>query len=178
MARCTDCRSDGRKSMIAPKPLVYALLLLAGTACSTMTPDEKIVNELAAIGLESVITERGVVVYLPDVLFDFNSARLSERALQQVAAIGDVALRLAEGRPLAIEGHTDSIGDDEYNLDLSRRRAETVLEALAETGVPRELMRSEGFGEQFPIAPNKLPDGRDDPEGRQRNRRVEVVIEY
>ena len=81
------------------------------------------------------------------------------------------------GRPNRIEGHTDSIGTDAYNQKLSEARARTVRDWLAKRNVIPASTPIRGFGKSMPIAPNTTADGKDDPEGRQRNRRVEVVFE-
>lgn len=78
---------------------------------------------------------------------------------------------------MLIEGHTDAKGSEAYNLKLSERRAEAVVEWLAvREGIDTAWLDRRGLGEAQPAAPNARPDGRDDPEGRQRNRRVEVIL--
>ena len=115
----------------------------------------------------------GTLIRLDDrVLFDFDQATLRSEAgpvLDKVAA----ALT-GLGVPLQVNGHTDAKGDDAYNLDLSGRRAQAVADALASRGVDAELV-VKGFGETRPVAPNEI-DGKDNPSGRQQNRRVEIVI--
>jgi OmpA-OmpF porin, OOP family len=106
------------------------------------------------------------------VLFDFDQDTLRPEAgsvLDQVAA----ALTAVSGR-LQVNGHTDAKGSDSYNLDLSKRRAETVAAALVERGLSADLV-AQGFGESQPIAANAL-GGKDNPGGRAQNRRVEIVI--
>ena len=93
------------------------------------------------------------------------------------SAVAEIVVRLAPERTLSVEGHTDSVGTEEYNLDLSLRRAQTVMAELAAGGVMKEKIRSVGHGERFPVAPNQTASGRDDPQGRAQNRRVEVIIE-
>jgi hypothetical protein len=79
--------------------------------------------------------------------------------------------------PVVIEGHTDSVGTDEYNQELSERRAERVRNWLLEHRVvERRAVSTIGFGEKKPVAPNTKPDGKDNPPGRALNRRVEVVV--
>ena len=76
-----------------------------------------------------------------------------------------------------VEGHTDWIGSDACILRLSTRRAGSVRNWLVrEAGVPRPAVSTAGYGESRPVAPNSTPDGRDDPDGRQRNRRVELLV--
>ena len=115
----------------------------------------------------------GTLIRLDDrVLFDFDQATLRSEAgsvLDKVAA-ALTALTV----PLLVNGHTDAQGSDSYNLDLSRRRAQAVADALASRGVDTDLT-VKGFGETRPVAPNEI-DGSDNPSGRQQNRRVEIVI--
>jgi outer membrane protein OmpA-like peptidoglycan-associated protein len=121
---------------------------------------------------------RGLRVTLDaDVLFDFDRAELRPEAGPRLQRLmQEVSARIP--RPaFRVEGHTDSIGSDAYNLRLSTRRAESVRNWLVQAGgVPRAAVSTAGYGESRPVAPNSTPDGRDDPEGRQRNRRVELVV--
>lgn len=121
-------------------------------------------------------TSRGLrLTVRGDVLFDFDADRLRGDATQVLGEIGDL-IRTQNPRALRITGHTDSIGDDAYNLDLSLRRARNVAAALASRGnLP--AVNVEGLGETQPVAANARPDGTDDPAGRQRNRRVEILLE-
>lgn len=112
-----------------------------------------------------------------DVLFAFDRADLGPEAqavLQQTAT----TIRNEASGPVRIDGYTDSVGDDAYNLDLSRRRAEAVRSGLAVplagAGPP---LTANGRGEADPVSPNANPDGSDNPEGRARNRRVTISFE-
>jgi len=83
----------------------------------------------------------------------------------------------AAGKAVRIEGHTDAKGSEAYNKQLSIRRAESVKSWLIEKeGLGDRSFSTEGFGAKKPVAPNVKPDGSDDPEGRQKNRRVEIVL--
>lgn len=84
---------------------------------------------------------------------------------------------MVTGGAITLRGHSDSRGHDGDNLVASRRRAEAVADYLLEKGVPRERMTVIALGENRPVAPNAKPDGSDDPEGRARNRRVEVEVQ-
>ena len=123
-------------------------------------------------------TDDGVRAALPsDVLFDFDSAVLRPEASSTLDRLAD-GIRERTPARVRVEGHTDAKGSDAYNLDLSNRRAGAVLDYLSDSGeIEGGMMRAEGFGEARPVAPNAKPDGSDDPEGRQRNRRVEIVLE-
>ena len=111
-----------------------------------------------------------------DVLFAFDKWTLTPDATETLTALGPLLQK--EGRhPARIEGHTDAIGSDEYNQRLSTQRARTVQEWLvAHTYLPSSTA-IQGYGKKRPVAPNTHPDGSDDPAGRQKNRRVEVVID-
>ena len=124
-------------------------------------------------------TVPGVVVSLPDVyLFAFNSSAIGAEGR---AKLKELATYLARpellGRDVSIEGHTDSIGTDAVNQSLSERRAESVRRELLAGGVQEGRIVARGFGESKPIASNTTAGGADDPAGRARNRRVEIVIE-
>ena len=136
-----------------------------------------LLNELKRQHLDARETERGVVVNLPDVFFEFNRANLTGTAQMNVEHIAHILRDQASGRHVSVEGHTDSIGSDAYNLALSRRRATTVTQALAANGVNERRLVTRGYGEKYPIAPNTYANGSDNPMGRAKNRRVEVVIE-
>lgn len=109
-----------------------------------------------------------------DVLFDFDKAELrpeAKPALDKVAAV----LRAHPKATAKIEGHTDGKGDAAYNRKLSDRRAESVRQWLAANGVGMR-MSTRGWGKEKPVAPNSLPGGKDNPDGRQKNRRVEITM--
>ncbi len=119
--------------------------------------------------LEAERTERGLVLTLGDVLFDFNETTLKPGGIRAVNELARFMQEYQE-RKVLIEGYTDSIGSDEYNLQLSERRAASVREALLERGISRDRIRIVGYGKQYPVASNASESG------RQQNRRVEVVI--
>lgn len=115
----------------------------------------------------------GTLIRIPsEVLFDFDKATLRPEAKPVIAA---VAKALAGSTtPVQVNGHTDALGTDAYNQDLSQRRAQAVVAALRAAGVTIPL-QGQGFGESQPVAPNTLK-GKDNPAGRQLNRRVEIVL--
>jgi outer membrane protein OmpA-like peptidoglycan-associated protein len=122
-------------------------------------------------------TAETIEVTLPaDILFDFDKAVIRPDAEKPMREIADL-LRDKAHRNVVIEGYTDSLGGDAYNQKLSERRAAAVKTWL----VSREGLRTTpfatmGFGPRNPVAPNKNPDGSDNPEGRQLNRRVTLII--
>lgn len=114
-------------------------------------------------------TDRGMVVTLSDLLFDTGRATLkpgADRDLDRLAT----ALKHNPNMRVMIEGHTDSVGGDDYNQALSERRAEAVADALRMRGVPENRYEVRGLGKAYPVASN------DTPAGRQQNRRVEIVF--
>lgn len=115
-------------------------------------------------------TDRGVVVTLGDVLFDTAKATLKPGAYTTIDRLATV-LKEDGARKVLIEGHTDSVGSDEYNQSLSERRAASVQAALFERGVAASQISTVGKGEMTPVASN------DDAGGRQQNRRVELVFQ-
>ena len=138
---------------------------------------EALLAGLARKGLAAQASARGVVMILPESVFEYGTADLPKASKRRLHELAGVILEQASGVPVSVEGHTDSIGAELFNRGLSQRRAKAVADELAAGGIAQGLLRSAGFGAQFPIAPNERPDGSDDPDGRARNRRVEIVIE-
>ena len=119
--------------------------------------------------LEAQQTERGLLVTLGDVLFAFDKAELSAQAAPRLDKLAGFLAQFPE-RQMLIEGYTDSVGNEAYNLSLSERRAQAVRDALVERGVGSARITARGYGKAHPIADNSTPDG------RAMNRRVEIVI--
>ena len=127
--------------------------------------------------LGAKITDRQIRIDLAaDVLFDFDKYSLRPAANESLKKIGQVVSGYPDA-PLAIEGHTDGKGTHAYNMTLSDNRAGAVKKWLMENaGIKSSRITTKGWGETKPVAPNKKPDGSDDPEGRQKNRRVELTL--
>jgi outer membrane protein OmpA-like peptidoglycan-associated protein len=122
------------------------------------------------VDLETRQTERGLIVTLGDVLFEVDRADLKPGAqltLQQLVQV----LRENPSAMVAVEGHTDSTGTQDYNLSLSLARANAVGTYLVSQGIARERISTRGLGQDYPVASNA------DAAGRQQNRRVELVIQ-
>ena len=128
----------------------------------------QLLNQLNSI-LQTRDSARGLIVNMSDVLFDTGSYTLKPGAREKLAKISGILLA-HPGLNLQIEGHTDSTGSDQFNQQLSEQRAGSVRDFLAEQGVPVSTITARGFGKTQPVASN------DTPEGRQRNRRVELVL--
>lgn len=111
-----------------------------------------------------------------DVLFDFDKDTLKPAAQETLQKAATVIREQTKG-DIRIDGHTDAKGDDSYNQKLSERRAAAVKNWLTGNGnLAGRRMGAHGFGEQRPVASNTLADGSDDPDGRQKNRRVEITV--
>lgn len=114
-------------------------------------------------------TERGMVITLGDVLFDTNKAQLKPggiRSLEKLAGF----LKQYPQRNVQVEGHTDSTGSADYNLELSERRANAVRTSLLDMGINSDRISTRGYGQESPVASN------DTAMGRQLNRRVEIIL--
>ena len=128
-------------------------------------------------GLNIRVTDMGTIIDLAaDALFEFDKADLTpaaEAQLQKAAAL----IRKAPPGGIQVIGHTDAKGDDAYNQRLSEARARTVADWFAaQVGVRQREFTVSGKGETAPIAPNETVTGADDPAGRTKNRRVEVIL--
>ena len=119
--------------------------------------------------LKAKKTDRGLVLTLGDVLFDTGKATLKPGAYATIDRLAS-ALKEDTARKVVIEGHTDSVGSDDFNQVLSQNRAQSVQAALMERGVSGSQISAVGKGEAFPVASN------DDAAGRQQNRRVELIF--
>ena len=114
-------------------------------------------------------------ILLKNILYDFDKADLrpeSKIALDHLVAI------MADNPELKVElsSHADSVGPDAYNLALSQQRAQACVNYILSKGIGKERIYARGYGKSRPLAPNSLPDGRDNPAGRQLNRRTEFTI--
>jgi outer membrane protein OmpA-like peptidoglycan-associated protein len=109
-----------------------------------------------------------------DVLFDFDKFDLLPAARPALEKVGAV-FKAYPKASATIEGHTDGKGNDQYNQRLSEQRADSVRRWLAANGVTARLT-ARGFGKTRPIAANAMPNGADNPQGRQKNRRVEITV--
>ncbi len=129
---------------------------------------EEIAKELDDVTIQRV--EEGIAVSFDSgILFDFDSAALRPQARENLRKLAQIMSEDDETR-LLIVGHTDSVGDENYNMRLSQRRAQSATDYMISQGLDRNRVSTEGRGEYEPIATNETD------EGRQENRRVEVAI--
>jgi outer membrane protein OmpA-like peptidoglycan-associated protein len=119
--------------------------------------------------LKAKQTERGLVLTLSNVQFALNKADLSPGGIQAADQLAQFMKKYPK-RNVMVEGYTDNTGSADYNQALSERRADSVRDALVSDGINPQRIVTKGFGEQYPVASNATLDG------RQRNRRVEIVI--
>jgi outer membrane protein OmpA-like peptidoglycan-associated protein len=129
---------------------------------------KQLLQQLSSI-LQTHDTVRGLIVNMSDVLFDTGSYTLKPGAREKLAKISGILLAYPALK-VQVEGHTDSVGSDDFNQRLSEQRAESVREYLVDQQVPANAVTAFGFGKTKPVATN------DTPEGRQANRRVELVV--
>ena len=154
-------------------PVSGKVLELRGLASGVAGKAAAIEAALKELGAK--VTEQEIRIELSaDVLFDFDKADLRAEATPALEKVATV-LRTYPAANATIEGHTDSKGDDRYNQNLSERRAASVRGWLGSHGVGNP-MTTRGWGETKPVVPNSKPGGADDPEGRQKNRRVEITL--
>jgi outer membrane protein OmpA-like peptidoglycan-associated protein len=119
--------------------------------------------------LQTRDTARGLIVNMSDVLFDTAKYSLRPEAREKLAKVSGI-LAGHPGLRMQVEGHTDSVGGDDYNQQLSEQRAMSVRDYLTQAGIPVTSVTSRGFGKTQPVASNSTGPG------RQQNRRVELVI--
>ena len=119
--------------------------------------------------LQTRDTARGLIVSMPDVLFDFNKYTLKPEARERLARVSGIVLAYPDLK-LQIEGYTDAIGSEEYNQTLSEKRAEAVRDYLVSSGVSMNNVAAQGLGKADPVADNSTSAG------RKLNRRVEMIV--
>jgi outer membrane protein OmpA-like peptidoglycan-associated protein len=159
--------ADAEQARMAAQAQLAAAQAAQADAQAAQANAAKLQNQLAE--LEAKQTDRGLVLTLGDVLFDTGRAELKAGAFRTVDRLATF-MRDHPERSLEVEGYTDSVGSDALNMTLSQRRADAVRGALLSRGVEGSRITTNGMGKASPVASN------DTAEGRQRNRRVEIVI--
>lgn len=119
--------------------------------------------------------ELNMSIVLKDVYYDFDKSSLRPESDKTLTNLVEI-LNTNPGIVVELSSHTDSKGDDAYNKKLSQRRAESVVRFLRKAGIDKSRLVPKGYGETIPIADNENPDGTDNPEGRQLNRRTEIKV--
>lgn len=126
-------------------------------------------EQTAGSGIDVTQEGDGILVNLPDVTFAFNSTEISPSFQQSLNKVAD-SLKQYPNSLVDVYGHTDSVGSDAFNLDLSKRRADSVARYLMMQGVASARIQTQGMGKNYPVADNATE------EGRAKNRRVEIKI--
>lgn len=162
--------SEAEKAAIAKRQAEQAISAAeeeAAKAARAKAEADELMKELSELKAQQ--TERGIVLTIGDVLFATGKANLSPDANKSVTKLAEF-LRKYPNRDVLIEGHTDSVGSDDYNLTLSRNRADSVKNKLVGDGIEAGRITTVGYGKKFPLASN------DTKAGKAQNRRVEVII--
>ena len=136
--------------------------------------DIQVPGDLQGVKVQKAPCEQRLTI-AADTFFDFDKDTLAVAAVQTLERLGP-SIKAAATYGARIEGHTDAKGGDDYNQKLSERRAKSVKAWLSERQFLPAATGVIGYGEKKPVAPNAHADGSDDPEGRARNRRVELVF--
>jgi len=133
--------------------------------------NESLLTAIQRKGFSASISAQGVVVNIPGLFFEFGSSELVFKAREKIRSLASlVQSGFVATRKLAVVGHTDSVGDQNFNMSLSRTRAERVMDELIFSGIRPDRINLSWFGETQPIASNKNSSG------RARNRRVEFIV--
>ena len=150
--------------------LLFGLLMISAALLGRANSSEAQARaEAVRVDGEARATDRGLTLTLGDVGFDAGKATLQPAAMTAIDRLAQL-MGVYPERSVRIEGHTDSLGDDAANQQLSQRRAIAVREALLARGVAAARVEAVGYGETRPIADNATPGG------RQKNRRIEIVL--
>ncbi len=136
----------------------------------TLSDYQEIIKDIA---LQKIAV--GTKIVLKNIFYDFDKATLRKESLSELERLVDFLNKSPEIK-VEISGHTDNKGSADYNQKLSERRAQSVVKYLIDHGITKERLKAVGYGEESPIADNQYSDGKDNPEGRQQNRRTEFEI--
>lgn len=126
------------------------------------------------VGIEYISQKEPFVIR--NIYYDFDEFKLRKSSLLAIDTTLLIILREAPDIIIELSSHTDNKGTDEYNQVLSQKRAESVVQYLIKQGIDKKRLVAKGYGATLPIAPNQNPDGSDNPDGRQKNRRTEFKI--
>ncbi len=165
LAQQASAQADAERARLAASQATSAL---EKSEAEKAEMRQRLLAQLNAI-LETRDSARGLIVNMSDVLFDFGKATLKPTTRETLARLSGILLAYPSLK-LQLEGHTDSIGSDEFNQTLSEKRAFAVRDYLVQSGISGNSLTAVGFGKANPVASN------DTDKGRQQNRRVEMVV--
>lgn len=155
------------------------ILLILAAGCASHSTKNKLFETFKSKGFNVQETDNIVLIYLPEVYFEFGSAILTQSAHDSLLIICNVINNLGNDYlNIHVDGHTDSIGNEKYNKKLSLQRANAAAEILASNGINKDRIIVQGHGKKQPIAPNTLRGNLDNPDGRAKNRRVEIGVVF
>ena len=139
-----------------------------------LDPDQNVITLINEIDEVIKIAENENFI-ISKVLYEYRSAEINEAAAIE---LDKLVLILKKNKDIGVElsSHTDSKGSDSYNMELSQKRAEKAVEYVLSKGIEKRKIIAKGFGETQPVAPNELANGKDNPEGRAKNRRTEFKV--
>lgn len=187
VASCSDgdptTAEDGAATnVVSPATTPVVSVVPGETPGTTAIPRDGLTAKVSPLtagvsGLNTRITDMGLVIDLPaDALFEFDKADLTPTAEVELRKAAEVIRKSPPGS-IQVIGHTDSKGDDAYNQALSEARAKAVGDWFGQqVGVRQRQFVKSGKGETAPVGPNTTAAGKDDPAGRAKNRRVEVIV--
>ena len=135
----------------------------------------KIIDKTLNVDVLVIKTPYGLKIKISNIEFEYNKAELIGNAFKILDRVTKILNKYATYKVI-IEGHTDSIGSEDYNLKLSEKRAQSVDDYLIKNGLDQPRLTVKGYGKTRPVAPNINTDGSDNPEGRAKNRRVEFLL--
>lgn len=130
--------------------------------------------EMPPIWVNVLSTDKPIV--LNNIYYDFNKSDITDAAKKSIDTTLLELMEKATDIIVEVAAHTDSVGNSEYNKNLSQERAQIVVNYLIGKGISKKRLIAKGYGSERPIAPNFKPDGSDNPEGRDKNRRTEFQI--
>lgn len=157
------------------KKIDYRVIKIIGIVKGIEAKSEKIRAALIDLGAKETKTEFRIQLS-GDILFDFDKWDIRPASEEKLKKVGEV-IAGSGSKMVVISGHTDSVGSETYNQELSEKRAASVKKWLVKnTNIDEKYIRTIGFGESKPVAPNTNDDGSDNPGGRQKNRRVEIIV--
>jgi outer membrane protein OmpA-like peptidoglycan-associated protein len=165
-------------TILGEKPEFFAKRQNYSTKEKTVDPEsfeEETRNEIFEVDviMEAIVIDKAIV--LENIYYDFDRAEIREDAALELNKLVQV-MKDNPGITIELSAHTDSRGSDAYNRDLSQRRAESAVAYIVSQGIAANRLEARGYGASRPIAPNTNPDGSDNPEGRQLNRRTEFKV--
>ena len=182
---CTSSKKPAQPAASAPPATSHVSTPEGPLPTSQVSVVDEAQRSSVQVRVEQILSElqatpspEGTVITVPErVLFDFDRAEIKPEGAATLDKLVEV-IRFYATAPISIRGHTDSIGDPAYNEGLSQRRAAAVRDYfISKHGIDAARLKAVGFGARQPVAPNAKPDGSDNPDGRQQNRRVEILLE-